>query len=573
MTKWYINNKKDNYNLLNKYENLTSLQKRILANRDVVDEIEVYSFINPGLDGLNDPYDFVDMEKAINRIVSSFESGEKIRIVGDYDQDGVASTVILMKGLGYFHPNISYVIPNRLEDGYGINKDIIDEALKDDISLIITCDNGIAANETIAYANEKKIDVIVTDHHNPQYVDGLETCPNCLIINPKMEREKYPFKELCGAGVAFKLVEALFLAIGEDPKYLYDLLQFAALGTICDMVDLIGENRLIVIEGLKVLNKRTNKGLDALLSANSWSKEVTAYTVGFIIGPCINSTGRLFTARLGVELFLEENEDNIEAYTYELVSLNNERKAMTKKFFEEIDSNLDKNSDIIIEYNKNIHESICGLVAGRLKEKYQKPALIFTDSSDEHIIKGSGRSVDGFDMFEELSKYKSLYTAFGGHKMACGLSLNIENYSKLKSYLLKAAEGKEFEKKIDIDVPYPIDRINGALIEEIEYLKPFGKRMEKPLFADKDVNIARLEMIGKNSDVMRLSLEKNRVQIKAIMFKAEEYYAYLEEKFGPDLALSIKGEKNNNNIDLVYYPEWNEFGGYKKMQLMIRDLR
>lgn len=573
MAKWYIYNKKENYNLLNKYDDLTSLQKRILANRDIVDDVAISSFINPDLDGLNDPYDFVDMEKAINRIVSSFESGEKIRIVGDYDQDGVASTVILMKGLGYFHPNVSYVIPNRLEDGYGINEDIIDEAVKDDVSLIITCDNGIAANETIAYANEKKIDVIVTDHHNPQYVDGVETCPNCLIINPKMEREKYPFKDLCGAGVAFKLVEALFLAIGEDPKYLYDLLQFAALGTICDMVDLVGENRIMVIEGLKILNKRTNKGLDALLTANSWSKEVTAYTIGFIIGPCINSTGRLFTARLGVELFLDDNEDNIESYTYELVSLNNERKAMTKKYFDEIDSNLDKNSDIIIEYNKNIHESICGLVAGRLKEKYQKPALVFTDSSDEHVIKGSGRSVEEFDMFEELSKYKSLYTAFGGHKMACGLSLNIENYSKLKACLSKAVEGKEFEKKIDIDVPYPIDRINGALIQEIDYLKPFGKRMEKPVFADKNVNIARLEMIGKNSNVMRLSLEKNRVVVKAIMFNAEEYYAYLEEKFGPNLALSIKGEKNNNNIDIVYYPEWNEFRGYKNIQLMIRDLR
>lgn len=575
MSNWYIYNKKDNYKVLDKYAQFTTLQKKILANRNIIDEIDLNGFINPSIEGLHDPYLMNDMENIIERIVEAISNEEKIRIVGDYDQDGVAATTILMKGIGYFYKNISYDIPDRIEDGYGLNNNIIKKAKKDGVTLMITCDNGITSIDEVLYGRSLGIDIIVTDHHNPKIgSDGSEQLPETLILNPKVKESQYPFKELCGAGVAFKLVEALFFAIGEDSEYLYDLLQFAALGTICDVVDLVGENRIIAIEGLKVLNKRENLGIDALLRASSWEREITYYTVGFIIGPSINSSGRIFDARLGVELFLSNDKETYEQYAYELYSLNNERKEMTKNSFEDIDSNLSPRFGIIIEYNENIHESICGLVAGRLKDKYYLPTVVFTESEDnKDMLKASGRSVKEFNMFENLSKYKNYFTSFGGHDMACGLSIEKSKFKEFKGKIEEEFKNNRYEKTIDIDAQIPIDSVNFDLIDEIEKLSPFGKGNEKPLFADKNVKIVGLSMIGKNSDVMKLTLEKNNRMVEGIIFSANGDFDYLENKFGKNLSLSINRRENNNYIDIVYFPQINEFRGNRNIQIGIKEIR
>ena len=575
MSNWYICNKKENYKKLEKYDQFTRLQKRILGNRDIVDEIKLHSFIDSSFSNLHDPFLMNYMDQAIERIVEAITMEEKIRIVGDYDQDGVAATVILMKGIGSIYPNISYDIPDRIEDGYGLNNSIIDKAVRDGVSLLITCDNGITCVDEVIYGKKKGLDIIITDHHNPQFdEDGKEILPDTLILNPKISYSNYPFKDLCGAGVAFKLVSALFLAIGDNFDLLEDLIQFAALGTICDVVDLVGENRIIAILGLKVLNKRENLGLDALLRENSWDREIDYYTVGYIIGPSINSSGRIFDARLGVELFLSDDKDTVDQYAYELYSLNNERKNMTKKSFDNIVSSLHVDSGIIIEYNKDIHESICGLVAGRIKEKYYIPTIILTESEeDPNILKGSGRSVEEFNMFENLLKYREYFKSFGGHDMACGLSIRKDKFIEFREKIKDEFKESKYEKAINVDAPISINNISTDLIDEIEALAPFGKANPKPKFADKNVRIKRLDMVGRNKDVMRLLLEKNNVSIQAIMFQAEEVFSYLEKKFGSNLSLSIRGENNNNFIDIIYYPQINEFNGFKNIQLNIQELR
>lgn len=586
MSNWYIYNKKENYQKLNKFDQLTSIQKLILANRDLVNDEKINFILDYSTESLHSPFLLKDMTKAIELLFDIMMKGLAIRIVGDYDADGVTSTTILMKGLGLFYDNLSYVIPDRIEDGYSLNKNIVDEAINDKVSLLITCDNGIAAFEAIEYAKSKGIFVIVTDHHQVIIEDDKEKIPQAdAVINPSQKACNYPFKGICGAVVAYKFVDAFYEKYGVDfgisREYIYDLLQFAAIGTITDVMDLVDENRAIVIEGLKRINQTNNLGLKELIYQLNWNKEITVYTIGFIIGPVINATGRLYTANLAVELFLEKDPNLLVEYARELIALNNDRKNITKSSLhnalEIVENKNLYNDDIIFVYMKDIHESICGLVAGRIKEIYQKPVLVFTDanSDDKHLIKGSGRSIEAYNMHKKLGVLSDYFVAFGGHKMACGMTLEYDKFEILKG---KANENsdlteKDFRKIINIDAALDFRMISFDLIAQLNLLEPFGKGFEKPKFATKNVYIKNICVLGKDKNLLKLSLSNNDTIIEAINFNVENNLQYLQRKFNINNMEYNFDKLLNKKIDIVYTIQINSFRGKDKIQLIIEEMR
>lgn len=586
MSNWFIYNKKENFNKLKGFNKLSDIQKLILANRDIVEENKVKTIVNTSIDNMYSPFLLKDMSEAIELLFDIMMQGLSIRIVGDYDADGVNSTTILMKGLGYFYDDISYVIPNRIEDGYGLNKNIVDDAISDNISLIITCDNGIAAFEAIEYAKEKGLFVIVTDHHQVVLNNDQEKIPCAdAVINPSQKICTYPFKSICGAVVAYKLVDAFHEKYGEDfgiaKQYIYDLLQFAAIGTITDVMDIVDENRIIVVEGLKRINSTNNLGLKELIAQLNWDKQITVYTIGFIIGPVINATGRLYTANLAVELFLENDYKTIVEYARELIALNNDRKNITKNAMQEalkvVEENAFYKEDIIFLYMKDIHESICGLVAGRIKEVYHKPTLVFTDanSDNQHLIKGSGRSIEAFNMHKELGKLSDYYVAFGGHKMACGLTLKYDNFNLVRNLANQNSKLNEndFNKIINIDTALDFRTISFDLINQINLLEPFGKGFEKPKFASKNVIINNIAILGKNRNVLKMTLEQNKKELIAISFNLANNLQYLQTKFNINNIEYNFDKLLGRQIDIVYSIQINKFRNSESIQLMIEEMR
>lgn len=576
MTKWYIYNKKNNYlsNLKNK--NITKLEALILANRDIVDPKVVDSFINPTLAKLHDPFLLKDMEKAIDLIIETMENGESIRIFGDYDQDGISSTMTLLDGLLYFYDDISYDIPDRVIDGYGISDRMIDRAIEANVSLIITCDNGISAIDQVKRLKENGIKVIVTDHHqvskkeDGEWVEQILPQADC-VINPKRLDNTYPFDDLCGAGVAFKLIQALYQRLDGDMEYLYGLLEYVAMGTVCDVVSLTDENRIFVREGLKRINNTEKLAIKALVEENSWNREVSAYTLGFIIGPCMNATGRLSTAKLAIDMLMEDDIEKIRTYAKKLVSLNNERKELTniglEKTLEIIKDKKYYNDDIIIVDVENIEESICGIIAGRIKEKFNKPTIIMTQSSQNGILKGSGRSIEAYNIYKEVFEIKDILESFGGHPMACGLSIRSDKVEEFRQKLNDKSKLKkdDFVNIINIDAQIPIDKLSLEFAESLQRLEPFGKDNPKAKFADKNLFIKNINMIGKNNNTMKMILNKNGRDIEAIKFNAQKDYKYLSDKFKANII--------GNKIDAVFYPDINEFNGRRNLQVKLIDIR
>lgn len=576
MTKWYIYNKKNNYlsNLKNK--NITKLEALILANRDIVDPKVVDSFINPTLEKLHDPFLLKDMEKAIDLIIETMENGESIRIFGDYDQDGISSTMTLLDGLLYFYDDISYDIPDRVIDGYGISDRMIDRAIAANVSLIITCDNGISAIDQVKRLKENGIKVIVTDHHqvskkeDGEWVEQILPQADC-VINPKRLDNTYPFDDLCGAGVAFKLIQALYQRLDGDMEYLYGLLEYVAMGTVCDVVSLTDENRIFVREGLKRINNTEKLAIKALVEENSWNREVSAYTLGFIIGPCMNATGRLSTAKLAIDMLMEDDIEKIRTYAKKLVSLNTERKELTniglEKTLEIIKDKKYYNDDIIIVNVENIEESICGIIAGRIKEKFNKPTIIMTQSSQNGILKGSGRSIEAYNIYKEVFEIKDILESFGGHPMACGLSIRSDKVEEFRQKLNAKSKLKkdDFVNIIDIDAQIPIDKLSLEFAESLQRLEPFGKDNPKAKFADKNLFIKNINMIGKNNNTMKMILNKNGRDIEAIKFNAQKDYKYLSDKFKANII--------GNRIDAVFYPDINEFNGRRNLQVKLIDIR
>ncbi|WP_151410455.1 single-stranded-DNA-specific exonuclease RecJ [Anaerococcus sp. Marseille-P9784] len=576
MANWFIYNKKFNYEINLKNEGITKLQALILANRNITDPQTVEMFLNPSLSKLHDPFLLKDMDKAVDLIIETMQNNGEIRIFGDYDQDGISSVMTLMDGLLFYYDNISYDIPHRVDEGYGMSDGMVSKAIYDNVSLIITCDNGITGFDQVEALKTKGIKVIITDHHEIETeTDGqwkIQKLPEAdAVINPKRIDSSYPFKDLCGAGVCFKLISALYEKLEGDLEYLYSLLEYVAMGTVCDMVSLTDENRIFVIEGLKRLNYTEKFAIKALLEESSWNKKIDEYTLGFIIGPIMNASGRLASAKLAIDLLMEEDIDNIYNMSKQLVDLNNKRKLLTDKALEKClnlikDQKLYKD-DIIIVYDDSINESICGIVAGRIKEKYYKPTIVLSKSKEDDIAKGSGRSIDGFNIFESIDEFRDMLKSFGGHPMACGLSIDISKIDEFRNLINKNStlKNSDMQKVVNIDTVINLDKLSLELAESINNLQPFGKNFEKPIFADRNVIIENLEMIGTNKKTMRLQLSKNGQSISAIKFNGEDSLSYLKNKFSN----KILGSK----IDIAYYTSINEFRGNRKLQILIKDLR
>ncbi|EFI42247.1 single-stranded-DNA-specific exonuclease RecJ [Peptoniphilus sp. oral taxon 386] len=583
MEKWFLKNTKD---LTLDYEklNINKYICNILFNRDIDTEEKLEKFLNPNLEDLHTPLLLPDLIKAANILINSVATNKKIRIIGDYDVDGVMSTYILYKGLSYLKANVDYRIPNRVSDGYGINLRLIDEARTDGIDLIITCDNGIAARDEIQYAVENGIGVIVTDHHEvPVDTEKKELLPNALaIVDPKRESSKYPFREICGATVAYKLITYLYKINGiEDEKLYSDFLEFVAIATICDVMPLIDENRVLVFKGLEYLNKTKNSGIKAIINAADLSNNlISAYHIGFIIGPTINSSGRLESADIAVKLLLEEDYNVALKYATYLRELNSKRQKLTDDGFEKIDKivnefNLLEKFPVLILRDKEIDESVIGIIAGRIKEKYNRPAIILTTSKDE--LKGSGRSIEGFNLFEHVSASKELLSRFGGHAMACGLSLEEENFKKFvidvnnKSNLTK----EDLIKKVYIDTQINLSDVDISLATDIEKLNPFGNGNSKPLFATRELSIRKFNVFGKNKNVIKMVIGDSITQRDAILFEnIDEFLDKISKYYNQDEIYKLKNNMTNNiKLDITYIPEINSFRGNDNIELKISHYR
>lgn len=584
--KWLLRNKKVDLKAMSEKYKISQLLCKLMVNRDIIDENIINSYINPVYKYLHSPKTMKDVVIAVDIIKRKIQENKKIRIIGDYDVDGIISVFILYTALKKCGANVDYEIPDRIKDGYGINENIVKVAYDEGVDTIITCDNGISAIDQIQYAKDLGLTVIVTDHHDVPFIeeDGVRTFLSSqadAIINPKQIECEYKFKSICGAGVAFKLMEALYEEIGMDKEECYKLIEFVAIATVCDVVDLIDENRIFVKNGLEMLNNSKNIGINALKKACGLEdKEITAYHLGFVIGPCLNASGRLDSAKKGLELLLMEDDEEAKNLAQEIVDLNDARKHMTKEGVDRainiIDSTDINNDNILVVYIPDIHESLAGIVAGRVKEKYNKPTIILTKS--EEGVKGSARSIEEYNMFEGLLACKELLDKFGGHPMAAGLSLQEDKVDELRIALNNKCEltDEDLTRKIMIDSSLPLEYLNLHLIEELNVLEPFGKGNSKPVFGVRDAKITKAMLLGKDKNVLKLKLlTNNNITIDAMIFNdLENFESKIIEKYGNE-GLDNLYNKSNNNIpmDFTFYPSINEWNGNKSIQIVVNGIR
>lgn len=584
--KWLLRNRKVDLKAMSEKYKISQLLCKLMVNRDIIDENIINSYINPVYKYLHSPKTMKDVVIAVDIIKRKIQENKKIRIIGDYDVDGIISVFILYTALKKCGANVDYEIPDRIKDGYGINENIVKVAYDEGVDTIITCDNGISAIDQIQYAKDLGLTVIVTDHHDVPFIeeDGVRTFLSSqadAIINPKQIECEYKFKSICGAGVAFKLMEALYEEIGMDKEECYKLIEFIAIATVCDVVDLIDENRIFVKNGLEMLNNSKNIGINALKKACGLEdKEITAYHLGFVIGPCLNASGRLDSAKKGLELLLMEDDEEAKNLAQEIVDLNDARKNMTKEGVDRainiIDSTDINNDNILVVYIPDIHESLAGIVAGRVKEKYNKPTIILTKS--EEGVKGSARSIEEYNMFEGLLACKELLDKFGGHPMAAGLSLQEDKVDELRIALNNKCEltDEDLTRKIMIDSSLPLEYLNLHLIEELNVLEPFGKGNAKPVFGVRDAKITRAMLLGKDKNVLKLKLlTNNNITIDAMIFNdLENFESKIIEKYGNE-GLDNLYNKSNNNIpmDFTFYPSINEWNGNKSIQIVVNGVR
>ena len=584
--KWLLRNKKVDLKAMSEKYKISQLLCKLMVNRDIIDENIINSYINPVYKYLHSPKTMKDVVIAVDIIKRKIQENKKIRIIGDYDVDGIISVFILYTALKKCGANVDYEIPDRIKDGYGINENIVKVAYDEGVDTIITCDNGISAIDQIQYAKDLGLTVIVTDHHDVPFIeeDGVRTFLSSqadAIINPKQIECEYKFKSICGAGVAFKLMEALYEEIGMDKEECYKLIEFVAIATVCDVVDLIDENRIFVKNGLEMLNNSKNIGINALKKACGLEdKEITAYHLGFVIGPCLNASGRLDSAKKGLELLLMEDDEEAKNLAQEIVDLNDARKNMTKEGVDRainiIDSTDINNDNILVVYIPDIHESLAGIVAGRVKEKYNKPTIILTKS--EEGVKGSARSIEEYNMFEGLLACKELLDKFGGHPMAVGLSLQEDKVDELRKALNNKCEltDEDLTRKIMIDSSLPLEYLNLHLIEELNVLEPFGKGNAKPVFGVRDAKITRAMLLGKDKNVLKLKLlTNNDITIDAMIFNdLENFESKIIEKYGNEGLDNLYNKSNNNiSMDFTFYPSINEWNGNKSIQIVVNGIR
>lgn len=578
---WVIRTKRADFNALSEQFHIDPVTARILINRGLK-ENQFENFLHPELDTLHDPFLMEDMNQAVRIIIHDIEEGQKIRIVSDYDVDGVMSNYILYKGLKRVGADVDYIIPHRVKEGYGVNDEIIMNAAEEGIHTILTCDNGIAANAVFAKAKELGMTVIISDHHQvPFIMEGEQRQyilpPADAILNPKKQTCKYPFDDLCGAGVAYKLVEALYEKREIPKDEISQFLEFVAIATICDVVSLIDENRTFVVNGLARLNHTDNLGLRALISANKLSDvTISSYHVGFKLGPCINATGRLESAIASMELLLEEDIETAIGKAQGICDMNEERKEMTRQGIQKAEAYL-QNAEpmkVFVIYLPDCHESLAGIIAGRIRDSYHHPVLVVVNSEEGGVLKGSGRSIEEYHMFQALQECDDLLLKFGGHAMAAGFSIKKECLgpfiNKLNTICTLTEE--TFIPKIRIDAAMPISYVSEELIKEIDSLAPFGKGNEKPLFAQKDLNVLSAKIMGKDRNVVKITLEsKDGAVGEGIYFNAQEFSDNIIEWFGQEeYDKLIHGWLNNVVLNIVYYPAINEFNGTCTIQFQIK---
>ena len=570
MEKWFVAMKKADFNGIAEKYQISPIIARLMRNRDVVGDDAIDFYLNGTVENLYDGLLMKDMDRAVDILKEKIEEGKKIRVIGDYDIDGVNATYILQQGLAGLGADVDTDIPDRIKDGYGLNQMLIDRALEDDVDTIITCDNGIAAMSEIAYGKENGMTIVVTDHHEVPYLEenGEKKYllpPADAVVDPHRADCEYPFKGLCGAAVAYKLVEVLYRVSGkseQEVEHLQErLMENVAIATIGDVMDLVGENRVFVKKGLELLKTTKNEGLHALMQCTGVdTANLNTYHIGFVIGPCINAGGRLDTAKRALELLNASNRREAVTLAADLKELNDSRKEMTEEGVEEavrqIESSSWKDDQVLVVYLPECHESIAGIIAGRIKERYYRPTFVLTKG--ETGVKGSGRSIEAYDMFAEMSRCRELFTKFGGHKLAAGLSLEEEKVEVFRKRINELADltEEDLQMKVSIDMRLPFPYINEELIHELKILEPFGKGNGKPLFAESKLRVIQPRIFGKNRNVLKCRLEDQQGnQMEAVYFgEVEDCLRQMEKK---------------QIMSFIYYPSINEYMGRRTIQLTI----
>ncbi len=563
---WMLQTKRADFNEWAEHFHISPVTARIIRNRDITEVSEVERYLYGTVKDLYDPHLLKDMDKTIDILQEKISGGKPIRIVGDYDIDGICSTYLLYQGLKRCGAKVDFQIPERIRDGYGINESIIQRAYEEGIDTIVTCDNGIAAFAQISMAKELGLTVLITDHHEvPLDEDGEELPPPAdAVINPKQKTCSYPFKGICGGVVAYKLVQALYEAFHVPKAEWEEMMEFAAIATVGDVMRLQNENRIIVRWGLKQMARTKSMGLRKLVETCGLTMEMlTAYHIGFVIGPCLNASGRLQTAKLALELLLCSDEAEAAHMAEELCLLNEERKTMTQKGVEEAlrqVKELYPNDSVLAIFLPDCHESVAGIIAGRVREAWNRPTFVLTKGED--CVKGSGRSIEAYHMYREMCGVQDLFLKFGGHPMAAGFSMEERYIDEFRQRLNEQATLKpeDFIPKIWIDVAMPLEYLSENLIQELKLLEPFGQGNEKPQFAQKNLTIRSVRVLGKNRNAVKLSLITEKgLPMEGMLFTEGD--SFMEEL----------GSKTV--IDVVYYPDVNEYNGRRTLQIVIREYK
>ena len=583
MEKWFVINKGADFAGIAKRFGISPVTARLIRNREVMGDEAIARYLKGGIGELYDPHLLLDSDRLTDILVQKISEQKKIRVIGDYDIDGVMSTYILYKGITRCGGSVDFQIPDRMKDGYGINDHLIEQADEAGIDTIITCDNGIAAIGEIAHAKSLGMTVLVTDHHEIPYTEErgerhYKRSEADAIVNPKQMECTYPYKNLCGAAVAWKVIQILYEKCDIAVEESYDFLENVAFATVGDVMDLTDENRILVREGLKRIHTTMNPGMRALILQNKLEPEqISSYHFGFVLGPCINASGRLETAKIALNLFLQEDVKKASEIAAELVDLNAQRKDMTAEGVELAMQQVEEGNTgekVLVVYLPDVHESLAGIIAGRIREACHKPTFVLTKSEDG--VKGSGRSIEAYSMYEELCKCQELFTKFGGHPMAAGLSLpeaNVEIF-RVKINACCGLTEEDFIPKIKIDIPMPVDYPDIPLVNELLLLEPFGKANVKPQFADKNLGIDRAVVVGKNQNVLKLTLKTERGKsISAVYFgDVEEFREYYGRKYGEnEVQQAFLGRTNGIRMSVVYYPEINRYQGNESIQIVIKN--
>lgn len=586
MERWVLLRKGADFEAIGKKYQISPRLACLIRNRDVIGEKAVDRYLNGTISDLYDGMLMKDVDKAIDILKEKIAEDKKIRVIGDYDIDGVNATYILLEGLERLGAYVDSDIPDRISDGYGLNQHLIDRAYDDGIDTIITCDNGIAAANEIAYGKNLGMTVIVTDHHEVPFDEKegekiYKLPPADAVIDPKQTDCPYPFKGLCGAAVAYKLMEALWESMGKDSADLDDLIENVAIATVGDVMDLEDENRIFVKEGLQMLRRTKNPGLKALIECTGIDKDnLNSYHIGFVLGPCINASGRLDTAKRALKLLRVRTQKEADILAGDLKALNDSRKDMTEEAVnlakEQVESTELSEDRVLVIYLPDCHESLAGIVAGRIRECYYKPVFVLTDAEDG--VKGSGRSIDGYHMYEEMNKCKDLLGKFGGHRLAAGLSLKKENIAEFRRRLNEncTLTEEEMKEKVTIDMEMPFSCVTEELVKELELLEPFGKGNTKPVFAARGITLLGARILGRNRNVLKIKAQDaNGSVIEAMLFQnVEGFLKNLEERYGRmEVDALMQGRGSHIKIAVTYYPDINEYMGRKTPQIVITHYR